>query len=329
MPPHDGAGGGPDDWPGTVAADALPAAAVRAITERMEARGLTQRALGEALGVTETTVSRWLRRRAAMPLSALARVAELLDETPGRLLDAAGSGPAGPEPADLEALARSLFHPSEPAALPAPAPELASVQADVAALHAKFEQLRRAMQQALRMVPAYQWGTAGDPKGADDAPDPDPAGVEYVPLGRESLVGRRGFAVRVQGSSMAGRGIHDGDTVFVNPDKNYRLGSAVLARVDGAMLVKEVALGPEGQLTLRSAPLGAPPEVVPGGQFNIIGIVVLVVAISALPDGLGNAGDPNAGPPPPPDYAGSSWAGDHSTRRADSSNGRRPPKADE
>src|SRR5215831_157375 len=106
MPPHDGAGGGPDDWPGTVAADALPAAAVRAITERMEARGLTQRALGEALGVTETTVSRWLRRRAAMPLSTLARVAELLDETPGRLLDAAGSGPAGPEPADLEALAR-------------------------------------------------------------------------------------------------------------------------------------------------------------------------------------------------------------------------------
>jgi len=321
MAPHGDDRAGGDDWPGKVAADALPAWAVRTITEQMEAQGLTQKELGEQLGVTETTVSRWLRRRAAMPLSTLARVGELLGETPGRLLD----GARGDDDAALRAAARSLFAPPGPA----PGPPLAKVEADVAALHAKFEQLRRAMQHALHMVPAYQWGTAGDPKGADDAPDPDPAGVEYVPLGRESVVGRRGFAVRVQGSSMAGRGIHDGDTVFVNPDKNYRLGSAVLARVDGAMLVKEVALGPEGQLTLRSAPLDGPSDVVAGGQFNIVGVVVLVVAVSALPDGLGNAGDPNAGPPPPPDYAGSSWAGDHSTRRADSSNGRRPPKADE
>src|SRR5215831_5322208 len=112
MAPHGDDRAGGDDWPGKVAADALPAWAVRTITEQMEAQGLTQKELGEQLGVTETTVSRWLRRRAAMPLSTLARVGELLGETPGRLLD----GARGDDDAALRAAARSLFAPPGPAA---------------------------------------------------------------------------------------------------------------------------------------------------------------------------------------------------------------------
>lgn len=51
--------------------------------------------------------------------------------------------------------------------------------------------------------------------------------------GRESLaraaIGDDGFGVVVKGESMAGRGIHDGDVVWVNPERPYALGKVVLA----------------------------------------------------------------------------------------------------
>lgn len=67
--------------------------------------------------------------------------------------------------------------------------------------------------------------------GSTDAHPSDADYLEYPPPGRGSLVGPRGFGVVVKGESMAGRGIHDGDVVWVNPDRPYAVGSVVLALV--------------------------------------------------------------------------------------------------
>ncbi len=79
-----------------------------------------------------------------------------------------------------------------------------------------------------RPLPVYRWGACGDPRDHMSAPDPDH--LDYSPVGRESLVGPNGFAVLVKGESMANRSIHDGDTVWVNPDLPPRTGRPVLVR---------------------------------------------------------------------------------------------------
>jgi transcriptional regulator with XRE-family HTH domain len=91
------------------------------------------------------------------------------------------------------------------------------------------------------LLPVFKWGSAGDPRDRDASPYPDHE--EYPPAGKESLVGPRGFGVVIRGESMAARGLNDGDTVWVNPDRSYREGSVVVARVwydDGSdgMVVK-------------------------------------------------------------------------------------------
>lgn len=92
------------------------------------------------------------------------------------------------------------------------------------------------------LLPVYRWGACGDPRDQESAPDPTDR--DYPPLGKERLIGSNGFAVQVRGESMANRQIHDGDTVWINPDRPVRLGRPVLARiwdVDGSevgMVVK-------------------------------------------------------------------------------------------
>lgn len=93
-----------------------------------------------------------------------------------------------------------------------------------------------------RLVPVYMWGAAGDPRSVSDSPDPDHE--EHAPIGKESLVGAKGFGVVVRGESMAERGIHDGDIVWINPERPVRRGRPVLARVwddfNGGMVVKSL-----------------------------------------------------------------------------------------
>jgi SOS-response transcriptional repressor LexA len=78
-------------------------------------------------------------------------------------------------------------------------------------------------------LPVFRWGACGDPRDQESAPDPTDR--DYPPLGKERLIGAAGFAVQVRGESMANRHIHDGDTVWINPDRPVRLGRPVLARV--------------------------------------------------------------------------------------------------
>lgn len=90
--------------------------------------------------------------------------------------------------------------------------------------------------------PVYKWGAAGNPLAVESSPYPD--SEEYPPTGKESLIGPRGFGVRIKGESMSRRGIHDEDIVWVNPDRPHQSGRVVLARiwdhegVEVGMLVK-------------------------------------------------------------------------------------------
>jgi len=98
------------------------------------------------------------------------------------------------------------------------------------------------------LLPIYQWGACGDPRDAFSAPDP--VDHDYAPIGEERLIGPNGKGIRIKGESLANRDIHDGDTVWANPDMPPRIGRVVLARVwgyditaydsveDGGMVVK-------------------------------------------------------------------------------------------
>ena len=135
-----------------------------------------------------------------------------------------------------------------------------------------LEQLRPA---GARPLPVFRWGSCGDPRDRESPPDPDH--LEYPPAGRDTLIGPSGFGVVVKGESMAGRGIGDGDIVWVNPERPYQLGKVVLALVsdvNGAagMVVKTYAHTDVGECLLSETASGRSPVVC--REFKIIGPVV-------------------------------------------------------
>jgi SOS-response transcriptional repressor LexA len=137
----------------------------------------------------------------------------------------------------------------------------------------RIEQLRAVGAQPL---PIFRWGACGDPRDQESGPDPDR--LEFPPPGRESLIGSTGFGVVVKGDSMAGRGIYDGDLVWVNPDRPYAVGKVVLALVtdvDGetaGMVVKTYARTEVGDCLLSETSTGRSPVVC--REFKVIGPVV-------------------------------------------------------
>lgn len=134
-----------------------------------------------------------------------------------------------------------------------------------------------------RRLPVFRWGAAGDPRNQDSSPDADHE--EYPPVGRESLVGPNGFGVLVRGESMARHGIHDNDVVWINPDRPYRMGRPVLARVwngsghECGMVVKILRRNDE-----QSDRLWGDDGEVQCGHFDIIGPVVGISPAFRLPD---------------------------------------------
>src|ERR1700704_2216189 len=134
------------------------------------------------------------------------------------------------------------------------------------------EQLRPS---GARPLPVFRWGSCGDPRDRESPPDPDH--LEYPPAGRDTLIGPTGFGVVVKGESMAGRGIYDGDIVWVNPERAYQIGKVVLALVsdvNGAagMVVKTYAHTDVGDCLLSETTSGRSPVVC--REFKIIGPVV-------------------------------------------------------
>lgn len=62
------------------------------------------------------------------------------------------------------------------------------------------------------------------------------------------------FFVRVQGNSMVGFGIHDGDILVVDRSKELVDRSVVIAVVDGEFMVKQVCHVPDGVLLRSNGP---------------------------------------------------------------------------
>jgi SOS-response transcriptional repressor LexA len=126
-----------------------------------------------------------------------------------------------------------------------------------------------------RPLPVFRWGSCGDPRDRESPPDPDH--LEFPPPGRETLIGPAGFGVVVKGDSMAGRGIFDGDVVWVNPERAYQLGKVVLALVtdvtgDAGMVVKTYARSDVGECLMSESAEGRSPVVC--YEFKVIGPVV-------------------------------------------------------
>ena len=126
-----------------------------------------------------------------------------------------------------------------------------------------------------RPLPVFRWGACGDPRDQESGPDPDH--LEYPPPGRETLIGPNGFGVMVKGDSMSGRGIYDGDVVWVNPERPYSFGKVVLALVtdisgESGMVVKTYARTEVGDCLLSETTDGRSPVVCT--EFKVIGPVV-------------------------------------------------------
>ncbi|HEV7664411.1 MAG TPA: helix-turn-helix domain-containing protein [Chloroflexota bacterium] len=222
------------------------------------AHGYSQRRLAEAAGVSHGYVALLELGRLPSPgkfrLDAIARALNL--RTSDALLNA--TGPVG-------------------AVGPVDAGDLAVASAQPLVMQANvlggLDQVRPSTS---RPLPVFRWGSCGDPRDRESPPDPDH--LEFPPPGRETLIGPAGFGVVVKGESMAGRGIFDGDVVWVNPERPYQLGKVVLAMVrdvggESGMVVKTYARGDVGECLMSESAQGQRSPVV-CQEFNVIGPVV-------------------------------------------------------
>jgi transcriptional regulator with XRE-family HTH domain len=277
------------------AADALPPVAVEALKRVLRQRGVNQKRLAVLLGVTETTVSRWLNRSQGMPMGTLLRLADVLRVPVAALF--AGVIAEGPHdiPPGLEAL----------------------------------EQIVRsleAMRAMLRGVPLHRLGAPGDPRRGQDDPGAAAAvGFAQIPLGTDRAVGPRGFAVQLEGDvDLGARGLQAGDVLYCNPDAPWGDGSLVVLGLSvdregrpGPMAVRELFYGPGRVLDARTVPEDGPPEVASAGTYVVYGPVTALQAIAVLPEGRGHPRDPRrAGGSGPPGVEGPGVVYHNHTTRA-------------
>lgn len=81
------------------------------------------------------------------------------------------------------------------------------------------------------------------------------------------------FFVRVQGNSMVGFGIHDGDLLVVDRSRDPGDHSVVIAVVDGQFMVKQACRVPEGVLLRSSGPGHGDILVGPEQELAVWGVV--------------------------------------------------------
>jgi repressor LexA len=127
----------------------------------------------------------------------------------------------------------------------------------------------RILTRDVRNIPVLGRIAAGQPVLATESFD------EYVPLARKLVGDKEVFFLRVEGDSMTGAGIHDGDLVLFDKDAEGKDGDIVAALVDDEATVKRIKrqdgkamLVPENP---RYKPFALPPE----GQ--ILGRVVMSI----------------------------------------------------
>ena len=81
------------------------------------------------------------------------------------------------------------------------------------------------------------------------------------------------FVVRVEGDSMTGAGIRDGDLLVVDRSREAKSGAIVVAVVDGALTVKRLRVGRQGVRLEPENPAYKPIEVREGAELVIWGVV--------------------------------------------------------
>jgi len=202
---------------------------------------LTQQQLGDTVGVSRQTIWNWENGAAQVPSADVPRLAAAFGVSVAELYE--GDSPTRRE--------RETFN-----------------------VPGRIDDLRGV---GVKPLPIYRWGSLGDPRDHLSAPNPDRE--DYPPPGREGLVGPNGFGVEVRGESMVARNVLDGDVVWVNPDKPYRLGGLVLALVDAGdgesgMVVKTYARTDVGECLVSERADGKSPVVC--REYKIIGPIVWI-----------------------------------------------------
>jgi SOS-response transcriptional repressor LexA len=226
--------------------------------------GWTQRRLAEAAGVSHGYIAQLeLGRSPGASKSRLDAIARALHL---RTSDALVDGDFGEAGADSAA---DVYVTPPAQRLGSSSRNTSSGRTNVAGI---LDQVRPA---GARLLPVFRWGSCGDPRDRESPPDPDH--LEYPPPGRETLIGAAGFGVVVKGESMSGRGIHDGDVVWVNPERPYAVGKVVLALAsdvggEAGMVVKTYARTDVGECLLSETDQGRSPLIC--HEFKVIGPVV-------------------------------------------------------
>jgi len=132
---------------------------------------------------------------------------------------------------------------------------------------AQLSELTTALRFAI--VPLYGTVPAGQPNFVMDEP------LDYVSI-PENLVGHADFAVLVQGDSMIGLGIDDGDILLVRRQDTAGDGDIVIARVNGGeYTVKRLRLWPGRPPVLESGNPKYPP--IESDDVAVIGKVVWIM----------------------------------------------------
>ncbi|QLQ34172.1 MAG: translesion error-prone DNA polymerase V autoproteolytic subunit [Candidatus Thiothrix singaporensis] len=86
------------------------------------------------------------------------------------------------------------------------------------------------------------------------------------------------FFLRVEGNSMLGAGIHDGDTLVVDRSLEARSGKVVIAAVNGELTVKRLHIGQQQRVTLLAENPDYPNIPIRDGMdFVIWGVVTNVI----------------------------------------------------
>lgn len=85
------------------------------------------------------------------------------------------------------------------------------------------------------------------------------------------------FFMRVQGGSMTGACIHDGDIVIVDRSLTPRSGQIVIAVVDGEMLIRRYEQHFRKVRLIPETPRLAPLDIDPYTDFSIWGVVTYII----------------------------------------------------
>ena len=114
--------------------------------------------------------------------------------------------------------------------------------------------------------------TAGFPSPADDHLDLPVDLNEYLVKHPAAT-----FYVRVQGDSMDGAGIHQGDLLIVDRAEPYGTGSIVLAVLDGEFTVKKLMKKNESLYLLSSNTAYQPIKIEAESDFKVWGVVTYII----------------------------------------------------